>query len=78
MKRRLAFTLVEMLAATVLLGLLMVGVLAVVRDLGAGSRPVGTPMTPHAAAGTADIDRWVALLARTSITPTGSRPPPTN
>jgi prepilin-type N-terminal cleavage/methylation domain-containing protein len=62
MKRRRAFTLLEMLTATVLLGLLMVGVLAVVRDIGAGGGPVASPLAPHAVADIDDIGYWMGLL----------------
>jgi prepilin-type N-terminal cleavage/methylation domain-containing protein len=62
MTRLRAFTLVEMLAAIVLSGLLMVGVLSVVRNLGAAGSPVAAQLAPHAVAGADDIDRWVELL----------------
>jgi len=62
MRRHGAFTLLEMLAAVVLSGVLMVGVLSVVRDLGAGGSPIRAQLASHAAAGADEIDHWVDLL----------------
>jgi hypothetical protein len=57
-----AFTLLEVLVATVLATLLMVGVLAVVADLGASGVVAPAKARPEAALGPEAADAWVRLL----------------
>jgi hypothetical protein len=58
----LAFTLLELLMATVLMSLLMVGVLAVVATLGKAETASGAPASASPALPAEAMDAWVSLL----------------
>jgi hypothetical protein len=62
MSHRPAFTLLELLLATVLSTVLMIGVLAVVTDLGAPAVAAASTRFRDAALGPHTVDAWVSLL----------------